>query len=183
MTPEQYAAKVERWAKVGFSFDMIQGARKSLEVDAADSRRDAPRKTGALAGTIHVTNPSAARAAKTGVVSIAVVAGSRSVAYASVLLRGLVGWPGKPKTREHDIVSQKEGTYVAHYGRRKPSYGQATGKMLKFTIGGQTFFRRKVHHPGSDMSRVKKNWLKVDELRLERTVDTAIQGGIQREGL
>jgi hypothetical protein len=183
MTPEAYADKLAKWAKVGFNFDMIEDARKSLEVDAADGRRDAPKKKGYLAASIHVTRPSVARAAKTGQVSLSVVAGSRSVPYAGVLLRGLVGWPGHPKTRPHDIIAHAAGTWIAHFGRRKPSYGQATGKVLTFKIGGQTFFRRKVHHPGSDFSRVRKNWLKINQVRLEASIDRGLEASARREGV
>ena len=187
MTPAAYAKNVEKWARSGFSFDMVQGARRALEADASDGRRSAPKKTGALAGTIRVSNPSSSRAGKTGLVSISLLAGSRSkgnpVAYASVLLRGQVGWPGKPKTSKHDIIAHGKGAQIASFGRRRSSFTEASGKALKFTAGGQEFFRRKVRHPGSDFSNWNRNWLKVDQRRLERDVDRAIEAGAQREGV
>lgn len=189
MTPEAYAAKVEKWARAGFSFDMVAGARGSLEADAAEGRRNAPKKRGLLASTIHVSNPSSARAAKTGVVSISVLAGSKSAAnpvpYASVLLRRLVGWPGKPKTRPHLIQAHAEGTWIGRRSGRKMGYRQSSGKVLKMLVGGQLLFRRKVQHPGSDFSqaKVRHDWLRVDRVRLERTVDQAIKAGAQREAV
>jgi len=183
MTPEAYAAKVEKWAKAGFSFDLVEGTRKALQADASEGRRNAPKKTGALAGTIRVTTPSSTRAGKTGIVSLSVVAGSKSqanpVPYASVLLRRLVGWPGKPKTRPHVIQAHGAGTWIGRKSGRKMGYRQSSGKVLKMLVGGQLIFRRKVQHPGSDFShaRVPHDWLKIDRVRLERDIDRALQAG------
>jgi len=185
MTPEAYAAKVEKWAKAGFSFDLVEGTRKALQADASEGRRNAPKKTGALARTIRVTTPSSTRAGKTGIVSLSVVAGSRAVPYASVLLRRLVGWPGRPRTRPHVIQAHGAGTWIGRKTGRKMGYRQSSGKVLKMLVGGQLIFRRKVQHPGSDFShaRVPRDWLRIDRVRLERDVDRALQAGANREAV
>lgn len=190
MSPQAYAARVEKWAAAGFRFDMVQGARRALEADAAEGRRNAPKKSGALAGTVRVTSPSSTRAKKTGVVSISVVAGSKSqanpVPYASVLLRRLVGWPGKPKTRAHEIRAFGAGSWVStRRATRKMSFRQSSGKVLKMLVGGQLLFRRKVQHPGSDFSRskVRHEWLKIERKRLERAVEQGLAAGARREAV
>jgi len=175
ITPSDQAKRMRRWAETQFDGSVIVGLQTALEVDRRESQSRAPRRTGALAGTIRVTNPSAKRAMKTGSVFVSLTAGSRQkgnpVWYASVLQRGLVGWPGSPTTKAHRIGKTSEGQWYTGWARGRGYFGrQGTGRNLAFTAGGETLFRGSVQHPGSRFNAV--GYLKVNEPRAREAVGT-----------
>jgi hypothetical protein len=161
-TPAEAAARVQKWAAVGFDYAIVEGLREALEVDRQESlgRLAGHRKSGALASTLRVTSPSSRKAAKVGLISVNLVAGSRSaskpVPYASVLQTGQV-YPGAAKSRDHDIVSRGGG--------------------MVGPIGGRFF--KSVHHPGSRFPQL--DYLKVSAPRVQATVDSKLQRSADRE--
>jgi hypothetical protein len=177
LTPKQAAERLERWAKAGFQVALVDALTTALEADKRESAGRAPRRTGALASTIRVTKPSAARAEKTGVLKASLAAGRRSVdrrkavPYARVLQTGQVyGGPGG-RTRPHVIVA-REGRYNA--GGRF-----ATTGALSFTVGGRRVLARAVKHPGSRFRAL--GYLRVNEPRLGRQLDQGIQASADKE--
>lgn len=188
-TLDSLAKKFDRWAEAGFDYALVVGARAGLEMDRRDSAARAPRRTGRLAGTIRVIDPRLSSAVKRGFVRVVLAAGSKSkanpVPYASVLQRGLVGYPPKDRTRPHVILAQTSGQvgeWVATFGGRSArfrSFTRASGKMLRFQLGGQTIFAGKVHHPGSRFKA--RHYLAVDEGRVQGSIDQALQRGLDRE--
>ena len=187
-TLDSLARKVDRWAAAGFDYALVVGARAGLEQDRSESAARAPRRVGRLAGTIRVIQPKLATAAKKGFVRLALAAGSKSkanpVPYASVLQKGLVGYPGKASTKPHVILAQTSGQvgeWVATFGGRSArfrSFTRASGKMLRFEMGGQTRFAGKVKHPGSRFKA--RHYLAVNERRVQGSIDTALQSGLDR---
>ena len=188
-TLDSLARKFERWGEAGFDYALVVGARTGLEMDRRDSAARAPRRVGRLAGTIRVNQPRLAAAVKRGFVRLQLVAGSRSkanpVPYASVLQKGLVGYPPKDRTKPHLILAQTRGQvgeWVATFGGRSArfrSFTRASGKMLRFELGGQVHFAGAVKHPGSRFRA--RSYLSVDERRVQGTIDAAVQHGLDRE--
>jgi hypothetical protein len=188
-TPASLARKIEKWNGAGFDYSLVLGARDAMEKDRSESRARAPRRIGRLAGTIRVVQPKLAAAAKRGFVRIVLAAGSKSkanpVAYASVLQKGTVGYPPKPKTQPHVILAQTRGQvgeWVAAFGGRGArfrSFTRASGKLLRFELGGEAHFALKVRHPGSRFRA--RNYMAVDELRVQRSIDAALQRGLDRD--
>ena len=177
ISPGEQANRCRRWAETQFDGSVVVGLQLALQVDRRESQSRAPRRTGALAGTIRVTNPSVKRALKTGSVVVSLTAGSRKkghpVWYASVLQRGLVGWPGSPTTKPHRIAKTTGGQWYVTWGRGR-GYGgrQGTGQNLAFVAGGQMLFRGSVQHPGSRFNAV--GYLKVNEPRARESVGTFV---------
>ncbi len=178
--PRDLAARTEKWLRAGFPLALVESLKGALSEDERESeaRARAFQKTGALVGTVRVVQPRATQAAKTGVIRAALAAGSRSqgnpVEYASVLQRGVVGYPGKAATRPHLIVAQSAGKWIARFRRGRWSGVQGSGKMLSFTVGGERFARGAVRHPGSRFKA--KNYLQVNRPR----VVTNLEGGLER---
>lgn len=176
------AAKIEKWAKAGFNYDAIACARKTLEVDKNESKARAPKKSGALAGTIRVATPSSTRAAKRGIVRLDLTAGSSSlsnpVIYASVHQRGLVGWPGVERTAAHVIGAQRAEWVGRKLMRGRKSYSRGSNKTLSFSVGGQRLAREAVHHPGSRFKA--RNYLQVNESRAAQTIERGAVEGFEK---
>ena len=188
-TLDSLAKKFDKWNAAGFDYTLVIGARAGLEMDRRESAARAPRRSGRLASTIRVQQPRLAATTKRGFVRVVLAAGSTSkanpVPYASVLQRGLVGYPPKSKTRPHVILAQKAGQvgeWVATFGGRGGrfrSFVRASGKTLRFEAGGKTVFASKVNHPGSRFKA--RNYMAVDERRVEGSINQALQHGLDRE--
>ncbi len=149
MSPSKYARKLEQWAAVGVHYDIIVAARAALEDDRRESVGRVPKKSGRLAGTIRVSEPSAARFKRKGYFAAHLSAGSRAkgdpVKYALVLQTGKT-YAGASRSVPHDIPG----------GVKLPD-----GSM-----------RHAVHHPGGRF--VAHHYLRVEESRAARYIDTAI---------
>jgi hypothetical protein len=160
------AERLEKWARAGFSFAIVEGAVASLEQDLRAARARVRRRTGKLAATIRIKRPSSSQAARTGKIRLGLSAGSRTVPYASVLQTGKVGYPPGPKTRPHII------------GSRAP--GARTGTLSFIVRGGQRVFtRRPVKHPGSRFQA--DGYVNLDEKRAQSSIDQSLQRSIDRE--
>ena len=188
-TLDSLAKKFEKWAASGLDYTLVVGTRAGLEMDRRDSSGRAPRVSGRLAGTIRVVEPRIAAAVKRGFIRVNLVAGSKSkanpVPYASVLQKGLVGYPPKDRTKPHPILAQTRGQvgeWVATFGGRSArfrSFTRASGKMLRFQAGGRTVFAGKVQHPGSRFRA--REYMRVNEQRVQGAIDAAVQVGIDRD--
>lgn len=166
LTPQEFAARVEKWAAAGFHFAQVQALRAGIEEDRREGVARAPRKSGALARTIRVTNPSASRAAKTGVIRVALTAGSKGkkspVAYARVLNEGNV-WVGAgtvPRSTRH-VIRPKDAD------------------RLSFLDDGRRFVGLEVNHPGSRWPAL--HYLGINEPRLAQRIDHGLQTAGDRE--
>jgi hypothetical protein len=184
LTPAQAIERIERWRKAGFNVAIVDGALVALGHDRDESRMRAPRRLGRLAATVRIVRPTASRAAKTGEIRLGLGAGSRSklnpVAYASVLQRGLVGYPGRDKTRAHVIRPQGSGWLA----RWRPGRGWAgiegSGKrVLSFVVGGRRIFTTRVNHPGSRFQA--RNYLRINQDRVRVNVTASVVASAGRE--
>ncbi len=177
LTPKQAAKRIARWAKTGISLALVDSLKSALDVDRRESATRAPHRSGALAGTIRVTEPSSTKAAQTGLIKASLSAGRRSVdrrkavPYARVLQTGQVyGGPGG-KTKPHPIVARR-----ARYNERGTLL---TTGVLSFVIGGRRVFTRSVRHPGSRFRAL--GYLRVNEPRLQHQLDRDLGKDTEKE--
>ena len=188
-TLDSLAKKFDKWAAAGLDYTLVLGTRAGLEMDRRDSAARAPRRSGRLAGTIRVAEPRVAATVKRGWVRVNLLAGNKSksnpVPYASVHQQGLVGYPPKDRTKPHVILAQTRGQvgeWVATFGGRSArfrSFTRSSGKMLHFLAGGREVFAGRVQHPGSRFKA--RDYMRVDERRVQGTIDEAVQHGLDRE--
>lgn len=171
-SPKAYAKRLADWAAKGFDYSMVEGIRAAMESDKRESIDRAPKKSGALAATIRVTQPTLRGAVRRGVIRASITAGSRAkgspVIYASVIQLGRVGRSGAPKMAPHTIGGEA-GVATAQPGGR---FSIGRGRLLSFSIGGRRIALRRVHHPGA---RLKAHeFIGIDEARAARQIDAAI---------
>lgn len=179
VSPEVFAAKLEKWASAGFNYALVAAGRAALERDRQESIARAPSKTGALRRTIKVTESQLKSTIRRGFFKISLTAGSRAkgnpVTYASVLQFGGVGYPPKDRTRAHPIVASTKGVWHRPTLSRT-TYSEGTGKMLKLPGG---IFRRSVQHPGSHFRAL--HYLAISERRAAETVKASVAKSAQAE--
>jgi hypothetical protein len=200
-TPKQLKRKFEDWAKHGLNYAVVMGQQKGLEPDRAQGVSRAPRKSGNLASTIRITQPTLKRAIKTGLIETKLVAGSKSKAiqvfYSSVHQNGFIVRAvatGKDpvrvadRTKAHIIAPRaghKKGDFVATVrgGRstvRQMGFDREQRKVLRIKLKtGEILFRRQVKHPGSKFKGHKYLTITVENVR--RGIDAEIQTSVKRE--
>lgn len=179
--PDAFAAKLKKWADAGFNYGAMQGARAALRVDEQESVSRAPKRTGALARTIRVVQPTLAATKRRGFFRLRLSAGSRSkssrVTYASVHQYGMVGYPPTDRTAPHRINATKAGVWYRPSLSRN-SYSRGTGKLLRIAPG---VYRRSVNHPGSHFRAL--HYLAINEQRAKVEIKSAIGDGAQKAGV
>jgi len=161
LTPAELAGKLDKWEAAGFPRSQTAGALRALEQDLSEAQGRVPKRSGKLAKTLRIINPSMTRAQKKGVLRFGLAAGSRSktdpVRYARVLQEG-------GKTRPHPIPKARPDD---------------TGKRLSMTVGGNRIARARVQHPGSTFRALE--YLKVNEDRLAGRIEVEVQQAINAE--
>jgi hypothetical protein len=179
LTASEEAARIRKWADVGFDFAAVQGLLASLEQDKADSVSRAPRRSGKLASTIRVVRPSSRAAGRKGYIQGALAAGSRGrtgVPYARVLQLGTV-YGGGDRSRPH-LITKRTGEYrsvqVGVGGGSFGAHAFVTGRLKLSPL-----YPLQVHHPGSHWPAL--GYLRVDGARATARINTALQESGNRE--
>jgi hypothetical protein len=174
------AAAIRKWAEVGFDYAAVQGLKASLQQDKSESQGRAPKRTGKLAGTIRVVNPSSTAAGRNGFIKGGLAAGSRGlkgVPQAGVLQRGTV-WGGGAKSKPH-LITRRTGSYqstqVSVGGG--PSFGASA--FVTGHLKLSPTFPRQVHHPGSKWPAL--DYLRVDAARASTQIDSALHQSADRD--
>jgi hypothetical protein len=161
ISPSEAAARIQRWAALGFPIAIVDGAVEAIEQDRTESRARAPRLGGALGKTIRVIKPRERTAQRTGFIRVSLKAGNKQVTYGSVHQTGRIGYPGQPKTRPHVIEPRGGRSY------------------LSFEVGGRRVFAKRVNHPGSRFRA--QNYLQVNQRRAAETIDRRLQASARKD--
>ena len=157
VSPETMAKRIQQWADKGLDYSMVVSAKAAMANDVTESQARIKSRTGRLAATVRLTEPSATRTARKGFFSVNLAAGSKAkgnpVIYASVLQLGKVGGPnGRSRTVAH-VITAKSG-------------------RLAFSAGGSSIVRTQVMHPGSQFPA--QEYLRIQADRVTRTIDVGI---------
>jgi len=156
-TPASLARKIEKWAGAGFDYTTVIVLKAALEPDRRESAGRIHSRSGNLAKSVRVIEPTLPGVVRRGgVISSGLSAGSRSksnpINYAGIIQNG---------------------------GRVKPHAIRATGHRLAFPgIKGEVVIPE-VNHPGATIRA--QNYLQVKEPRLGPALDAGYQDSINRE--
>lgn len=171
MSPEVLAKKIEKWADQGLDYTLVASTRAALEQDLVESRGRIHSRSGALARSMRITEPSATRTRRKGYFTVGLSAGSRAKAnpipYAYVLQYGHT-YQGATKTRPHWIPKQTAGGMIM--GAIHQATGLGDGAKGIRLPGGA--IRRAVWHPGSRL--VKQEYARVNQARARFSIDHGI---------
>lgn len=183
MSPAKMAEQIRKWREAGFDVAIVDAGIATIEADRNEARSRAPRRSGALAGTIRVIRPSSTAAARRGYVRLALAAGSRAmgnpVRYASVLQTGTVGYPARERTKAHPISPQGGGATLRVSGRRAVLRENSSHTVLRLKVpGGNVFVARVKNHPGSKFQAL--NYLQVNEARAVTIIGAGVAKALQQ---
>jgi len=170
LSPGNAAARLEKWARAGFDIAVVDGLTATLEADKTASAGRAPRASGRLAATVKIVRPSASSAARKGFIIGRLKAGNRKRADQG----------GVPYARVHQVggIFVSPTANASHTNRHGIAPKSADGR-LRFVIGGKVVFARRVAHPGSRFKKLE--YLRIDEDRAQRRIDTSLQRSADKE--
>jgi hypothetical protein len=165
VSPEVMAKRIQKWADKGLDYAMVTKAKDALALDVVESRLRIRSKTGRLAKTVRLTEPSATLTARRGFFRINLAAGSKAkgspVRYASVLQLGRVGGPfGVRRSHVHFITAKR-------------------GSAIAFQLNGQRRVFEQVVHPGSRFPA--QEYLRINPERASRTIEAGVQKSAEKE--
>jgi hypothetical protein len=157
LSPREAARRIEKWANVGVSIAVIDGMQSGLEVDRREAVARAPKRSGALASTIHVMRISSTVFARTGRLTCGLSAGTRKGGQAP-----------------YGRIIQLGGKIPAHEIR------PTKATMLAFRSGSELVFAKVVQHPGATFP-TGSGYMKINGDRIAQHIDSGLRRGADRE--
>lgn len=153
LSPKELADKLAKWEAAGFPLATVTAMKASLEPDAQESRSRIHNRTGKLARTVRVINPSSTVAKRRGAIVGGLSAGGKAAPYAGVIQRG-----------------GKVGAHVIRARGRGLAFPGPTGRPVVVA---------QVQHPGATIRA--QDFLRVNEGRLVVTLDRGYQRSLDKE--